>query len=339
MTIYRKAMIYIGLMFLPLLAFSAPKEKAPADAISDCMVISVPGAYTLSGDLPGSSGYLSDGSCLVIEAGPVSIDLDGHTITGLGSGYGITDNGVPYQNTRISNGNISGFVTGIDLATSLRSAVENIHVTDNMQDGIVVGGASKMFRNIASGNNRGLVIQCPGNALGNSAWGNAEYDLFKIDPNLCLLTEGLNSLGTSGDNCATCEAVGLTECGGDCVDLLSDEQHCGSCGSACAAGYICTSGNCSLSCPVGLIEVAGTCVDPNSDEDYCGATPSNPGSSCADGQFCTDGVCTLSCPTGQAECYGLCSSLDTDEANCGACGNVCGTGEYCASGVCQTFGG
>ena len=82
MTLHKKALIYIGLALVPLLAFSAPKERGPSDSISDCMVISVPGAYTLSGNLPGSSGYLSDGSCLVIEASPVSIDLQGHSIMG-----------------------------------------------------------------------------------------------------------------------------------------------------------------------------------------------------------------------------------------------------------------
>jgi N-acetylneuraminic acid mutarotase len=44
--------------------------------------------------------------------------------------------------------------------------------------------------------------------------------------------------------CGTCNAA--TECcGNECVDLTSDERHCGSCGHACSAGRECNEGVCS----------------------------------------------------------------------------------------------
>jgi hypothetical protein len=44
--------------------------------------------------------------------------------------------------------------------------------------------------------------------------------------------------------CGAC-GVGLTMCGGACVDLLADELNCGACGSACSAGQTCLRGICT----------------------------------------------------------------------------------------------
>jgi hypothetical protein len=43
------------------------------------------------------------------------------------------------------------------------------------------------------------------------------------------------------------------------------------------------------------------------------------------------GIC---CPARQANCNGTCTDLTTP-TNCGACGNLCGGGTVCASGVCE----
>lgn len=44
------------------------------------------------------------------------------------------------------------------------------------------------------------------------------------------------------DSCA------FTVCGGKCVDLTSDPENCGSCGSSCGSGQPCVNGVCSVSC-------------------------------------------------------------------------------------------
>ena len=49
---------------------------------------------------------------------------------------------------------------------------------------------------------------------------------------------------------------GFTECGGKCFDLDKDENHCGSCNTACDPGWGCFD---------------GVCVDLEEDENHCGA--------------------------------------------------------------------
>jgi hypothetical protein len=62
----------------------------------------------------------------------------------------------------------------------------------------------------------------------------------------------------SGNTCV-CE---FDECGGVCVDVLSDEAHCGSCDTVCGVGEFCAAGSCSavryaISFPNSLELVAG----------------------------------------------------------------------------------
>jgi hypothetical protein len=69
-------------------------------------------------------------------------------------------------------------------------------------------------------------------------------------------------------NCAGSCQAGLVECGGTCIDPLTNRQYCGAgadCtadpGEACDPGEICDgAGNCALSCQAGLVDCGGTCL-------------------------------------------------------------------------------
>ena len=52
------------------------------------------------------------------------------------------------------------------------------------------------------------------------------------------------ALGCSPVVGAEC-ADGYAECQGRCVDLYSDTEHCGACGSACPTGSYCSLGECT----------------------------------------------------------------------------------------------
>jgi CSLREA domain-containing protein len=44
-------------------------------------------------------------------------------------------------------------------------------------------------------------------------------------------------------------SAGLTDCGGACFDLNTDNNNCGSCGNACPSGTHCSAGGCVSNCP------------------------------------------------------------------------------------------
>jgi len=108
-------------------------------------------------------------------------------------------------------------------------------------------------------------------------------------------------------------------------------MNCGTCGTECGAGEICTGGTCSSSCYEGLAMCSGVCVDLMRDPANCGSC----GRACSSGEFCYDGDCTAACPGGFTDCSGTCRDLSSDRENCGACGAACSTGELCVGSTCE----
>src|SRR5262245_3109539 len=79
-----------------------------ATLITSCQTLSVPGSYILGKSLTAV------GTCLVIAADFVTLDLDGQVVTGNGTGLGITDNSSARQGLAVRNGTVTGFLTGIE---------------------------------------------------------------------------------------------------------------------------------------------------------------------------------------------------------------------------------
>src|SRR5213079_3278556 len=52
--------------------------------------------------------------------------------------------------------------------------------------------------------------------------------------------------------------AGQQSCGGQCKTVAIDQQNCGTCGNACAAGLSCQNGQCL--CSAGLLACGSTCV-------------------------------------------------------------------------------
>lgn len=162
-----------------------------------------------------------------------------------------------------------------------------------------------------------------------------------------------------------------TACGGACVDLATDPDHCGTCGRQLSEGGRCEGGK--PACAAGLTACGDRCVNLLTDANNCGACgQAVQGGVCAGGApscsvplaWCSTG-CTLlssdpgncgrcgaacpatyacvggqcSCAAGQTICGASCVDTRTDSDNCGACGKVCSSTQYCASGTCTTSSG
>ena len=59
-----------------------------------------------------------------------------------------------------------------------------------------------------------------------------------------------------------CCATGTEWCGSSCIDVLSDNSNCGSCGHTCTTGLTCTGGVCSNQFSVEIFPSTGTLYDP-----------------------------------------------------------------------------
>jgi hypothetical protein len=124
-------------------------------------------------------------------------------------------------------------------------------------------------------------------------------------------------------------ATGQTFCGGACVDLTDSVAHCGACGSACAAGQVCSGGACRMPCEVGQTRCGAACVDVQTSAAHCGAC----GAACPAGAMCVAGAC-VTCAAPRAMCGAACVDPQTDPSHCGACDRACPVGEACVAGAC-----
>jgi len=138
----------------------------------------------------------------------------------------------------------------------------------------------------------------------------------------------------TGPTCGTGEAF----CGGACIDVQSNNNNCGACGTVCPAGQSCRTGTCTPNCAPSesLCGTPAACVNTQTNAANCGAC----GNACPTGQMCVMGSCSVVCDAPRTICLSSqgaqsCVDLQGDTANCGACNNACPMGQSCTAGTCQ----
>jgi parallel beta-helix repeat protein len=126
--------------------------------------ITQPGSYYLTGNLSIPTGLVG----IEITVGDVTLDLNGFQIAGFlnTSSHGISvTSAILRRNITVRNGTVvqcGG--SGVDLATSIASVVEQLRVTNNTGDGIRTGGNSRVS-DCTVGNNGGKGIFTGPNAI------------------------------------------------------------------------------------------------------------------------------------------------------------------------------
>ena len=147
------------------------------------------------------------------------------------------------------------------------------------------------------------------------------------ESNLCIKRQ-------TEENCREGETI----CGGMCVVLSSNANHCGACGTECTAPANarpwCAEYRCRLYCNDDFLTCGDVCVDAMSDLQHCGGcgircpTPDNGSPTCIDGE------CGVECDEPYLLCDGRCLDVSCDPKHCGDCDTECGAGQVCDDGVC-----
>jgi hypothetical protein len=104
-------------------------------------------------------------------------------------------------------------------------------------------------------------------------------------------TDNVQTPGCSGGNCnPTCDN-NYTNCGGSCVDEMTDTNHCGGCGTVCPSKFSCDNGTCAciqmeMACTNNGGCMGGSSGNPNYCQ--CGTTMCSPGKYCQTGNSCSN---------------------------------------------------
>jgi hypothetical protein len=188
------------------------RANAAATAVSACGSLSAPGNYFLTGNLS------TTGDCLVIAADNVAIDMKGKTISGNGTGAGITDAGLTHDFAIIANGKIRNFNTGIDLEDSGKAIISNIDSSKNTGDGIFIFFCCNTLNSVTTNGNGGAGVEMDSedSSLSNiQANGNTGGGIFNGECCNTLVGSTVNNNG----------GVGVQMGGGESFVIGSKIQH------------------------------------------------------------------------------------------------------------------
>jgi hypothetical protein len=196
----------LTIMIAGILGAAAIEITAAPRAINSCQTITEPGSYQLSRNLR------VEGDCLIVAADNVTIDLDGFTIEGDGTGQGIGDADIPRQNITVRNGTVRNFRIGVSLAKpggehSVRSVIERIRAVENTFFGIRSGRYSVVRDCIASDNGTSGIFVSGGLIVGNVANRNSSTGILALCPSNLVgniaSENGAFNIFTSGEGCTT----------------------------------------------------------------------------------------------------------------------------------------
>lgn len=145
--------------------------------------------------------------------------------------------------------------------------------------------------------------------------------------------------------CASCPG---RCCNNQCADLMNDENNCGACGTACAAGTHCVGGRClcvaeggqGVVCAAGRTCCNGTCAALDTDATNCGKCGNDCTAQGTSQEACTGGSCGCGvggerCGMDQLCCGTQCVDPITDRNHCGSCDTVCAGLATCENGACR----
>jgi len=118
------------LVFLFLLSWHVPTSYAQSPPI------------TLTGDFTLTSDITFAGTGFIVDADNITIDLNGHTITGPSSGFNIGVSIDRHNGVTVKNGTITGFAFGIILTVVEDNHIKGINITSNTEEGIFLGFGS-----------------------------------------------------------------------------------------------------------------------------------------------------------------------------------------------------
>lgn len=109
----------LALAALPLFGQDRGTRHVPGSGVID-----EPGSYIITGGLPGKS----NAGTIVIAANDVSLNLNGHTLSGQGGNQGIGVHIRSASGVRVTNGNLSNFAVGLLVEGSRNVHIENLLV-------------------------------------------------------------------------------------------------------------------------------------------------------------------------------------------------------------------
>lgn len=183
-----KKYLAVGAILVLSLEARAPVATAQPTEITTCLTITTPGSYVLNNNLTAL------GDCLVVATNFVTINLNGFSIKGNGTGSGIKGNGTSRIGITVHDGTIRRFVRGIDFASEgIQIHIERMRLVKNSGTGAGANELAIVKDSLFSENGVGLVVGSRSVVTGNTARGNTDGIQVGSGSTIIGNTSGVNS--------------------------------------------------------------------------------------------------------------------------------------------------
>lgn len=136
-------------LVLGLLSFQSDVFAAPQRITSCPFTITKPGLHILN------RNFNCVGGGITITQHYATIDLQGFTLRGNGTGAGVTDGGVDFEGIVVRNGTLTNFDSGVVLGTSEDAVVEGMRIIENpgaAGNGILIAEGGRVSGSSVVGN-------------------------------------------------------------------------------------------------------------------------------------------------------------------------------------------
>lgn len=159
---------------------------------------------------------------LVIGAPRVTLDLDGHTIDGVGAGIGI-NNTAGHDDVTVKNGTVHGFMDGIRLQNADDNRLTRLTVSVNAGQGVVLEMSDdNRISRVSSADNAGDGIVLSVDSDDNRVWRSKASD---NGTSGITVTEGVAGAGGSDDNRIEWSSFVRNVTFGIALEQLSDDSR------------------------------------------------------------------------------------------------------------------
>jgi parallel beta-helix repeat protein len=140
--------LFAGVLVLALLCLQTVSAQTP---ISGCTDIASSGYYYLTQNLTG----LKSGAnyCIKITAKNVTLDGNGYSLTGSGTGYGVYISVSSVGNVTLKNLTISGYERGIYLSSTVNSTIKDSVLQNNKYGIYLYSSSNNTIANVTANNN------------------------------------------------------------------------------------------------------------------------------------------------------------------------------------------
>jgi hypothetical protein len=144
----------------PTFALDGQRTLAQTSTTVFPITITAPGSYVVTTNIVPTSSTVD---AIDVNAGKVSINLNGFSIIGPGSGSGVGINGASHAGISVTNGTVTSMGSrGVVLGNN--ALVKEVNATSNGSDGIATGNNSEVD-NCGANSNAGAGIVCGDDCL------------------------------------------------------------------------------------------------------------------------------------------------------------------------------